>query len=114
MDLPPPPPLITVEELPSEPGCRTLATKTCYKIPISVPKKVPYETCKEVPAVDCYYVLKEVPELECTPNVREECMDFEKKIPFLEPEERCEEVIFDECVTVSRIVFSYLSGSGDQ
>ena len=40
MDLPPPPPLITVEELPSEPGCRTLATKTCYKTPIVINKKV--------------------------------------------------------------------------
>ena len=44
MDLPPPPPLITVEELPSEPGCRTLATKTCYKTPIVINKKVRHET----------------------------------------------------------------------
>ena len=46
MDLPPPPPLITVEELPSEPGCRTLATKTCYKTPIVINKKVRHERHK--------------------------------------------------------------------
>ena len=35
-----PPPVVTVEELPSEPGCRTLATKTCYKTPVIINKKV--------------------------------------------------------------------------
>lgn len=35
-----PPPIITVEELPSEPGCRTLATKTCHRTPVIVNKKV--------------------------------------------------------------------------
>lgn len=49
MDLPPPPPLITVEELPSEPGCRTLATKTCYKTPIVINKKVRHETSQPPP-----------------------------------------------------------------
>ena len=35
-----PPPIITVEELPSDPGCRTLATKTCIRTPVIVNKKV--------------------------------------------------------------------------
>ena len=34
------PPQVSVEELPSEPGCRTLATKTCYKTPVIINKKV--------------------------------------------------------------------------
>ena len=36
----PPAPHITIEELPSEPGCRTIARKTCYKTPIIINKKV--------------------------------------------------------------------------
>ena len=36
----PPAPIVTVEELPSEPGCRTIATKTCYKTPIVINNKV--------------------------------------------------------------------------
>ena len=36
-----PPPQVSVEELPSDsPGCRTLATKTCYKTPVIINKKV--------------------------------------------------------------------------
>ena len=35
-----PPPIVTVEELPSDPGCRTLATKTCTRTPVIVNKKV--------------------------------------------------------------------------
>ena len=37
-------------------------------VPFSVvPKTVPYEECRAVPAVDCYFVLKTVDDLECTP-----------------------------------------------
>ena len=36
----PPAPIVTVEELPSEPGCRTIATKKCYKTPIVINNKV--------------------------------------------------------------------------
>ena len=37
----PPPPQVSVEELPSDsPGCRTLATKTCYQTPVIINKKV--------------------------------------------------------------------------
>ena len=56
----PPPPTVTISELPAEPGCRSFSTKTCNKIPIVVPKKVPYEDCRTVPSVECFFVLKEV------------------------------------------------------
>ena len=35
-----PPPTVTVEELPSDPGGRTLATKTCTRTPVIINKKV--------------------------------------------------------------------------
>ena len=34
------PPEVSVEELPSGPGCRTLTTKTCFKTPVIINKKV--------------------------------------------------------------------------
>ena len=36
-------PVVTTHELPAPEGCRSLAVKECYKIPIIVPRKVPYE-----------------------------------------------------------------------
>ena len=56
----PPPPTVTISELPAEPGCRSFSTKTCNKVPIVVPKKVPYDDCRTVPSVECFFVLKEV------------------------------------------------------
>ena len=56
----PPPPTVSIVELPAEPGCRSFSTKTCNKIPIVVPKKVPYDECRTVPSVECFFVLKEV------------------------------------------------------
>ena len=94
------PPIITTHELPAPPGCRSIAIKECHKIPVIVPKKVPYEVCTKVPDIDCVTTLKTVPELECVPEVLRECDDIEKKVPYLVPEEECEEVAFDECVTV--------------
>ena len=60
----PPPPTVSIVELPAEPGCRSFSTKTCNKIPIVVPKKVPYDECRTVPSVECFFVLKEVSVLE--------------------------------------------------
>ena len=51
-----------------DPGCRSIATKTCEKIPRLVTRKIPHETCKKVPDIECYNVIKEVPELECVPK----------------------------------------------
>ena len=36
-------PVVTTHELPAPEGCRSIAVKECYKIPIVVPRKVPYE-----------------------------------------------------------------------
>ena len=94
------PPIITTEELPAPPGCRSIATTTCHKVPYMVANKVPYETCELVPSVKCHLVLKKVAELECTPVVEEECNDFAKEIPYLVGEEQCEEVFFDDCFEV--------------
>ena len=95
------PPIVTSYELPSQPGCRSLATKTCYKIPIIVPKKVPFEICRDVPDVECVTVVKNKPEIECTPEPYEECNDVAKDIPYLEPGEECEEIVYDECREVN-------------
>ena len=91
------PPIVTSYEIPAPPGCRSLATKTCWKIPIIVPKKVPFETCREVPDVECVTVVKNKPEIECTPEPYQDCNDVAKDIPYLEPGEECEEIFFDEC-----------------
>ena len=94
-------PVISTHELPAPYGCRTIATKICYQVPMVVPKRVPYEKCKNIPSVECAIVLKEVPELECVPKLFEECMDVAQETPFLAPDEECEEVAYDECVEVS-------------
>ena len=91
-------PVVTTEELPAPPGCHSIATTTCRKVPYKKKTKVPYETCELVPSVKCGLVLKEVAELDCKPVIEEECNDFAKEIPFLVQEEECEEVFFDECI----------------
>ena len=86
------PPTITTHELPAPPGCRSIVTKECIKIPLTV--------CRTVPDIDCVRVLKSVPALQCTPEAYRECNYFEQKIPYLEEGEECEEIIFDECFEV--------------
>ena len=61
---------------------------------------MPFETCKDVPNVECVTVLKDVPEIECVPEPYTECNDIAIDIPFLEPAEECEEVTFEDCVEV--------------
>ena len=60
-------PSVSIVELPAQPGCRRFSTKTCRSVPIVVPKKVPYEDCKSIPSVECFFVLKTVDDLECSP-----------------------------------------------
>ena len=60
-------PSVSIVELPAQPGCRRFSTKTCRAVPIVVPKKVPYEDCKSIPSVECFFVLKTVDDLECSP-----------------------------------------------
>ena len=105
---PPPPPLpvVTTFELPPHhPGCRSIATKTCEKIPRIIAKKVPREICRKVPDIECFNIIKEVPELECVPEPYEECGDVAKIIPYLEPAEECEEIFYDDCIEVYFLLF---------
>ena len=83
---------------------RSLATKSCSKVPMRVAKKVPYEKCKTVPSVDCGVVLKTVPDLHCYPEVVEDCRDVAQEVPFIGTEEKCEELVFDECVEVRMFI----------
>ena len=57
---PAPEPVVTTHELPAPEGCRSLAVKECVKIPIIVPRKVPYEVSLVSPALppaaDCCVV----------------------------------------------------------
>ena len=69
-----------------------------------VAKKVPYEKCKTVPSVDCGVVLKTVPDLHCYPEVVEDCRDVAQEVPFIGTEEKCEELVFDECVEVRMFI----------
>ena len=50
--------------------------------------------------MDCGLVLKKVPELLCFPEVFEDCKDVAQEVPFIGKEEKCEELLFDECVEV--------------
>ena len=39
-----------------------------------------YEECRKVPTVDCFLVLKTVPDLECSPEAYEDCIDVAKEV----------------------------------
>ena len=93
-------PSTVVRELPAPPGCRSIATTTCKKVPFTVAHKVAYEKCEMVPGVKCHLELEKVEKVECVPVVTEECNDFTKKVPYQDEQEECEEVIYDQCVEV--------------
>ena len=99
-----PVPTVEIVELPAEPGCRSFSTKTCHKVPIVVPKKVPYEECRKVPAVDCFFILKTVDDIECSPTSVEDCTNTAIEVPYLDQEEICEDIEFDDCVDVEEQV----------
>ena len=61
---------------------------------------MPFETCREVPDVECVTVLKNKQEIGCTIEPYEQCTDVAQDIPYLEPEEECEEIAYIECVEV--------------
>ena len=71
-------------------------------MPKTVKKKVPHEKCELVPYLDCNFVLKEVPVEDCQPKVKQDCNDEVKERPYLEEEEECFEVVYDECYLVSK------------
>ena len=64
--------------------------------------KVPYEKCELLPDLDCQFVLKAVPVEECKPTVKQDCRDEARQKPYLEEEEECFEVVYDECYLVSK------------
>ena len=55
----------------------TLTTNQTKKINF---RKVAQEKCRKVPAVDCFYVLKTVPDIECAPESYEDCIDVVKEV----------------------------------
>ena len=67
--------------------------------------KVPYEKCDLIPDLDCQFVLKAVPVEECKPTVKQDCRDVAREKPYLEEEEECFEVVYDECFLVSATNF---------
>ena len=69
-----------------------------------MPKTVPYHKCRAVPAVDCFFVLKTVDDLECSPVSYEDCKEEVVDVPYLTEEEQCEDVEFEECVDVEEQV----------
>ena len=96
-------PRITKVELASSPRCRSVVTKECHTVPTVVPKKVSFDYCQDVPAVDCFFVLKNVPDIECSPKPYQDCTDVVKDVPYIGHEEQCEEVIYEECVEVKQL-----------
>ena len=82
-----------------------------------MPRRKGYEECRKVPTVDCFLVLKTVPDLECSPEAYEDCIDVAKevriekllennlvlfsfKVPYFEEEEECFQVPFEVCSLV--------------
>lgn len=59
-----------------------------------------------VPDLDCQFVLKAVPVEECKPTVKQDCRDEAIEKPYLEEEEECFEVVYDECFLVGALDFS--------
>jgi len=60
--------------------------------------------CFPVPTLDYGVVLRTVPELDCTPQPRQECKKVAKPIPYLVEEEQCEQVVYDECQEVETTI----------
>lgn len=100
----PPPPIITHKELPAPPGCRSLVTQKCHKIPEKFNRRVPEEVCKEVPGVECHLELEKVEEPKCYNVPVEECDDVLKEVPYLVEEEECENVPTIECTQIEEQV----------
>jgi len=88
----PPPPTVFHQELPAPPGCRSLVTQKCHKVPVEVVKKVPADQCEEVPGVKCFFELVDVEQPVCNEVPVEECIDELQETPFLVDTEKCEDV----------------------
>ena len=95
-----PPPSLSHQELPAPPGCRSVVTQKCHKVPELYNKKVPREECREVPGVSCHLELELVEQPKCYAVPEEECDDILKEVPYLVTEEECNQVPRLECNTV--------------
>ena len=100
-ELVPPPPSLSHQELPAPPGCRSVVTQKCHKLPELYNKKVPREECRQVPGVACHLQLELVEQPNCYAVPEEECDDILKEIPYLVEEEECNQVPRLECNTVT-------------
>jgi len=101
---PPPVPTFHTAEIPSPPGCRSVVTQQCIKVPEKTTTKVPEEKCKEFPDVECHVELEDIQEPVCDTIPIEECMDFLKEVPFLVPEEECRDIVNLQCTEVEESV----------
>jgi len=100
----PPQPLVHHKELPAPPGCRSLVTQKCHKIPVKFNRRLPKESCEIVPDIQCHLELEEYEEPVCENVPVEECEDIYKEIPFLVDDEECEDVPRLECTEIEEEV----------
>jgi hypothetical protein len=68
--------------------------------------------------VDCFFVLETVPDVQCSPETYEDCMDIVKEVihalgptnqptwqvPYFQPKEECQEVPYEQCVNIEEKV----------
>ena len=99
----PHPPIVHHKELPAPPGCRSLVTQKCHKIPVKINRRIPKESCMLVPDIVCHLELESYEEPVCENVPVEECEDVYKEIPFLVDDEQCEDVPKLECTEVSKL-----------
>jgi len=100
----PHPPILHHKELPAPPGCRSLVTQKCHKTPVRFNRKIPKESCMEVPDIQCHLELESYEEPVCENVPVEECEDIYREIPFLVDDEECEDVPKLECTEVEEEV----------
>jgi len=104
LGVPAPPPLLFHQELPAPPGCRSLVTQKCHKVPVELVKKVPADQCEEVPGVKCFFELVDVEHPVCHEVPVEECIDELQETPFLVDTEKCEDVPKIVCTEIEEQV----------
>ena len=63
-----------------------------------MPRRKGYEECRKVPTVDCFLVLKTVPDLECSPEAYEDCIDVAKEV----------RIEYSRMITLSRFASRFL------
>ena len=98
------PPLVSHQELPAPPGCRSFVTQKCRKVPIEVVKKVPLDQCEEVPGVKCFLELVDEEHPQCFAVPVQECVDELIESPYLVQEETCEDVPKLLCTEVTWMI----------